>query len=218
MTIKWRGTSSETNAPVPTGRAQGEIYPPGTKTPLDLADNNESALDYVRNARKKMGMLARMQFDRSTQKELQRIAGGIAVDYLGAQKEVMLAKIVAGVGIAQREIFKIFLSQAIEQDKDLLERTNRAQKEMTNMVERETLVVIKEKKEKIDEAKTEFDAGKILEDDYKNLCDIYNQTAEKMIVDKFERMDKVTQAYLEHFEQAVKKYREKAVQIGAITG
>ena len=218
MTIKWRGVSSETNSPVPANPVQSDIYPPGTKTPLDLVDSEESALDYVRNARKKMGMLARMQFDRSTQKELQRIAGGIAVDYLGAQKEIMLAKIVAGVGIAQRDIFKGFLTQAIEQDKDLLERTNRAQKEMTNMVERETLVVLKEKKEKLDEAKALFDAGNIIADDYRGLCDLYNQTAEKWITDKFERMDKVAQAYLAHFEQAVKKYEEQAKKMKSMIG
>lgn len=213
--IKWRGSDhSDGSSSVPATTA-AEIYPPGVKSPLELT-SNETALDYVRNAREKMGMLARMRFDKSTQRELQQIAGSIAVNYLAAQKEIMLAKIVAGVGIAQREIFKDFLTRAIEQDKDLLERTNHAQKDMTNMIEKEVLLVLEEKKTKFDEAKVKFDSGKLLENDYKGLCDVYNQAAEKLITDKFDRMDKITQSYLEHFEHAVKKYREKAIQIGGV--
>ena len=218
MADKWKwgdGPSTETASANSGEQPLAEVYPPGVPLPLD-STSGVSAPDYVRKARNEMGMLARWQFDKDTKKELQRVAGNIAVNYLSAQKDVMLAKIVAGVGIAKREIFKDFLSRAIEQDKDLVERTNRAQKEIVNMIEKEVLVVLEEKKTKFDEAKAKFDSGKLMEKDYVALCSAYDHAAHKLITDKFERMDKIAQSYLEHFDHAIKIYREKVIQMGGV--
>jgi hypothetical protein len=37
-----------------------------------------------------------------------------------------------------------------------------------------------------------------------------------LINDKFARMDKIAQTYLEHFEHAIKIYREKVIQMGGV--
>ncbi|MGA3308574.1 MAG: hypothetical protein ABSD08_08165 [Xanthobacteraceae bacterium] len=213
---KWRGgKESETRAPSVASSASTEIYPPGTKLPLH-SNSNISAPEFVQKAREQMGMMARWKFDKDTQKELQRVAGSIAVNYLTAQKDIMLANIEAGVGIAKREIFRDFLTKAIEQDRDLVERTNGAQKDIVDMIVREVLVVLEEKKVRYDEAKAKFDGGKLLEKDYTALCDAYDHAAEELINDKFARMDKIAQTYLEHFEHAIKIYREKVIQMGGV--
>lgn len=218
MTTSWRDGRDKKQSSVPTSTSpQADIYPPGTKSPLDLSASNESALDYVSDARRKMGMLARMRFDNETKKELQQIAGAIAINYLAAQKEIMLSKISAGVGIAKREVFRELLSKAVEQDQDLLRRTNAAQKSMSDMIEQETLVVLEEKTRKFDDAKDKLDRGLLMQVDYEGLCNFYTQNAEKLINDKVVRMNNVSQSYLDHFGDAVKKYQEQALKkIGGI--
>ena len=219
---KWRGgkatSESVSDSPPDSSKIRtplAEIYPPGSKSPLD-ASKTATVPEFVRKARQEMGMLARWKFDKDTQKEVQRVAGNIAVNYLSAQKDIMLAGIEADVGIAKREIFREFLTKAIEQDRDLVQRTNHAQKEIVDMITAEVLVVLEEKKIKYDDAKTRFDAGRLLDKDYQALCEAYDHAAEDLIEDKFERMHKIAQTYLEHFEHAIKIYREKVIQMGGV--
>ena len=74
--------------------------------------------------------------------------------------------------------------------------------------------VIKEKKLKMDEAKATLDSGTILQADYEALCDMYAESAEQLIKSKWDKVNKVTQSYLEHFEDAMKRYKEHALKTG----
>jgi hypothetical protein len=212
MEIKWRANTSKQVA-----ARKADVYAPGEKTPLDLSDE-KSVPQYVRDARDSMGMLARRKFDKANMQELRKMAGNIAVNYLAAERQLMLEKMAASVAIAQREIFKGFVDRAIEQDKELVEITSRAEKELTYKVEDEVMEVIQDKKLKIDQARVTLDGGKILPPDFDALCDMYAETAEQLIKSKWDKVNKVTQSYREHFEDAMKKYKEHALNTGkAIT-
>lgn len=221
MGIKWRGpgsnptTARESNGSGPsTGRevAHGKARPAAN---IDLGNVSamgpgESAVDFVRTARSRMGMLARFGFDRQTQKSLQQAASDIAVNYLNAQREVMIDKIVSSVQLSKRKTLEDFLRIAVEQDKNLLVLTNTAQAEMFNLVQEEVMAVLEDKKHKVDAAGERLNAGRLLKDDYDALIDIYTQTAAKLIEDKFDRMDKISESYIDSFERALKKYKETA--------
>lgn len=212
--IKWRGGSNLTsNKPGSDGDSKVEILPPVTNSVSQLSTDDRT-LDFVKDARSKMGMLAKWNFDRQTQTSLQRVAGEIAVNYLNAQKEVMIDKIIVGVALAKRDSLAEFLRAAVEQDKHLLTLTNSAQKEMTDMIQDDVAIVLKEKKARFDKAKLDFENGELLKEDYDGLLDVHTQATEKLIADKFDRMDKIAQSYLDHFEQALKQYRERIFESG----
>lgn len=218
MAIKWRSGNSTTatgsmNPLRPSDAIDGEIIGPES---LGELNTNDSARNFIAEARSRMGLLAKFNFDRHTQRELRRVSGEIAVNYLNAQKEVMLDKIGAGVALEKRSNLRHFLSVAIDQDKELRLIADNAEKEMANLIEHEVVIVLEEKKNKMDDAERRFREGRLLEADYGALKDMHTQVAEKLIVSKFDRMAKISESYVERFEQALQGYKERFVDYKSV--
>jgi hypothetical protein len=218
MAIKWRsGSTAGQQSNVQNLRTadaiEGEIVGPDSIGELETSD---SARKFITEARTRMGLLAKFNFDRHTQRELRRVSGEIAVNYLNAQKEVMLDKIGAAVALEKRSNLRQFLSTAIEQDKELRVIADNAEKEMANLIEREVVIVLEEKKAKMDDAEARFKGGRLLAEDYDALRDMHTQIAEKLIVSKFDRMSKISESYVERFEQALQGYKERFVDYKSV--
>jgi hypothetical protein len=210
MAITWKGSKENIGSDSP---AKQEILSPGTPSMSDLV-SNESAKDFVSDAREKMSFLARWNFDRQTQASLQRVAGEIAVNYLNGHKKLLISKISTGVALGTRQNLEEFLLAAVGQDKNLLALTNSAQKEMSNMIEDDVVVVLKEKKIRFDKADSDLKNGEILQEDHEALKDVHTQVAAKLINDKFDRMNKIAESYTEKFDEALEQYKERAIEAG----
>ncbi|MFN3548930.1 MAG: hypothetical protein ACK4U0_15700 [Mesorhizobium sp.] len=218
MAIKWRPGKTPNNKGNVTSLRSGDAIDGEILSPESIGDlaTNDSARDFISDARARMGLLAKFNFDRHSQRELRRVSGEIAVNYLNAQKEVMLDKIGAAVALEKRSNLRQFLSVAIDQDKELRLIADNAEKEMANLIEREVVIVLEEKKSKMDDAEARFRDGRLLEDDYSALKDMHTQVAEKLIVSKFDRMAKISESYVERFEQALQGYKERFVDYKSV--
>jgi len=206
-TSTWRKTPAAEGIDGRT--ATGEVLSPQS---LAALTENESARDFVRKARESMGFLSRFKFDNQTQGEVRRIAGEIAVNIFNAQKVVMLQKIAAGVALEQRNTLTEFLNEVILNDEAVRSLVGRAETGLRYALEEEALAILQEKKRKIDEADVLTKNGKLTPEDSQAMKDFYASNAEKLIEDKSMRVSTITQSYIDQFEDALKKYRERHIR------
>ena len=168
--------------------------------------------DYIVDARKKMSLLAGWSYDKQTQRELAKVAGEIAVNYLNGQKAVMLDKIASTVAIGKRENLKEFLKQAVAQDNELRTIADGAEEEMSNLMQIEVVEILKGKSTRIKSTTALYEGGYLEKEDFESALKMHRVEAESLIQNKFDRLSKITEGYMERFEKSLEGYKERQIQ------
>lgn len=189
-----QGLKSGSNVETVAKTNEGESLPVKTK---------------IAEMRNKLGIFTGFRFDRATNKEIARVAGELAVNQLNAEKEIVIDKMYNDVALGKRGNLKEYLQSVALKDKEILSIGEDTKKGLSDTMQAEVVVIVKEKKQWKEASERLLANNEIESSDYENLIEMHELEALELIVSKRDDRNTIRDTYRMRLEQALKQYVER---------